>query len=53
MSDHAIADTPIYDQLAVERGDPEIVARTADEWLIHWHLGRQRTGSARHAQAEA
>jgi hypothetical protein len=34
--------TPIYDTLCVELGDPELVAREADEAAIRWHAARLR-----------
>jgi hypothetical protein len=35
-------ETPLYDGLVAELGDPEQVARGIDEWAILWHAGRMR-----------
>ena len=37
-----MSDTPIYDGLAVELGDPERIAREVDEAVICWHAERLR-----------
>jgi hypothetical protein len=38
----APSETPLYDGLVKELGDPEKVARGIDEWAILWHADRMR-----------
>jgi hypothetical protein len=35
-------ETPIYEELRAELGDPELMAREADEAAIRWHADRLR-----------
>lgn len=44
-----MSETPLYDGLVAELGDPEGVAREIDEWVIRWHAARMRGTSAEEA----
>ena len=37
-----MCETPIYDGLVAELGDPEEAAREFDTWVIMWHAERLR-----------
>jgi len=39
-----MSETPIYDALVAELGDPETMSREADEALIRWHLAHPQEG---------
>lgn len=41
-----MSETPLYDGLVAELGDPEGVAREIDEWVIRWHADRMRRDPA-------
>lgn len=37
-----MSETPIYDGLVEELGDPEQISREFSEWVIMWHAERMR-----------